>query len=504
MKSSGRYNLLLLLLPIVIIGIGSGLLDYFTPAMGDDLAKWNALGLGSYTHPDRSTISFLAAQYFDCNGRIFDGLGPALTYLLPRDIAAALMGTMTAVYFAFLAAAAGLWHRKRVAAADAIILIALLTLPWWDYMSLRVCQFNYLWSTAFALATVYFYFRTDIRNNFCNLSALLICGGLAAASHEQTGIALSAVFLPLSFSLLLNRSLAKTRASIAIGVALGTIFSISSPALWNRNAEFVRDADTGELLIGTLPFTLLLLIIIIGMSLTRTGRTKLRQLAATSWSAYVAIAVISGLIAVYSTTPGRTGWLPESMAMVALAIMLLDFRRRLSSIWTSVLCISALSLITAHYVVAIKWQYRVGREYNEVIEMYRTSTDGIVYLDATRDTDVPKIALGRVKAVPDADDLYLLEVIRSSYKQNHPLTILPEAFKGQLNSFSDSLTITGYTLYRQAPMTVWFTNPAGNRLSLTADSRVLSLIKAPDGSDIYLASPLIIDPGDHWRPISKQ
>ncbi len=499
MKTSSKYNLYLLLLPVVIIGIGSGLLDYFTPPMGDDLAKWNDLGLDSYTSPDRSTLSFLAAQYFDCNGRILDGLGPAVINLLPRAVASTLMGLMAGAYFALLAGAAGLWHRNRVAAADALILVALMTLPWWDYMLLRVCQFNYLWGTVFALATVMLFFRQPQRSGWWSLAGLFVISALAGASHEQIGVSLSAVILPLFFYRLLSKDVTRRQTAVAVGLAFGTLFSIASPALWQRNGVMVRDASVGELLITTLPFTLLLLAVCVAMLLTWKGRAGLASIFRSPCGAYILIAFISGLIAIYSTTPGRTGWLSESMAMVALARLFFDFRYRLSAIWTSVLCVSALALLAAHFVVAIKWQYKLGEEYREAVSLYRASGDGTVFLDATPDDAVPFIALGRVRGVPDADDTYLLQVIGNVYGAGKPLVIVPVAFRAEIDTFTDSLTGGGYSLYRSLPATHSLINPSGHVIAVSADRRVITPVTAPGGRTVYLASPLIIDPGDHWR-----
>ncbi len=488
-----------MLLPVAIIGIGSGLLDYFTPAMGDDLGKWDDLGLDAYTAPNRSTISFLAAQYFDCNGRILDGLGPAIINLLPRGIAAAIMGLMAGAYFGLLAGAAGLWHRNRVAAADILILIAMITMPWWDYMLLRVCQFNYLWGTVFALATVVLYFKPGLRLSGWRIFGLLVCSFLAGASHEQTGVAMSAVLLPITFYKLLNKDLARNQTVLSIGLSAGTLFSIASPALWQRNAEMTQDAPIGELLVTTLPFTLLLAAICIALSISKNGRFRLKSLIATSWLAYAMIAVIAGLIAIYSTTPGRTGWLSESMALVALARMLLDFRYRLSPLWTSLLCVGALALIAAHFVVAIKWQYKVGKEYDAVVTEYRISSDGIVYIDTTKETEIPVIALGRVKGAPDADDIHLYRVIERAYGEDKRLIILPEAFRSRLECIPDSLSIDGYTVYSNRPDSRCLTNPSGYRLTVSSDGRVITPITLSQQKTIYLASPLIIDPGDHWH-----
>ena len=103
---------------IVIIALATALLDYFTPLMGDDMAKWTAMGADrTESFPERQAISFIGAQYFGCNGRVFDAFGPLIVNLLPPVLASALMGLMTGLFFYVMCLAADVFRPGRVTLA---------------------------------------------------------------------------------------------------------------------------------------------------------------------------------------------------------------------------------------------------------------------------------------------------------------------------------------------------------------------------------------------------
>lgn len=484
-----------LLLPLIIVASGSFALDFFTPAMGDDLGKWNALGLDAYTAPTRDTLKFLKAQYFECNGRLFDGIGPVIINLLPHFAGALVMALMTTAYFLLMAACSGTWRRGRVTATWLITLVTLAAMPWWDYMLLRVCQFNYLWGTVFVLLFILIYYR-DVK---LHAIWLLAVGFLAGSCHEQSGVAMSAVFGVIAGSRWRAGTLDRKTGILTVALFAGTMFAILSPAFWHRAENHGADADFITLLLTTLPILLLLIAMIAVMALTRPGRRTLKQLYHTEWAAYVAVAIISGLIAIYSTIPGRTGWLSESLAIVALARMVISLNIKLPRAAAVTVSLLAAGLVSAHFLVAARWQQALGREYADVVDLFKASDDGTVYYDITLDNEVPPIALGRVKGVPDADDIHLINNISRAYGPGKRLVVVPTAFSSGLPSGTDRLDHGAYTLYRTPPPTDRYTDFIVEEILVTADGRVLTPFTAPDGSHLYLASPLVVDPGDSWH-----
>lgn len=493
-----------LLLPLIaVIVAGSALLDYFLPPMGDDLSKWATLGLDNYTHPDRSTISFLAGHYFGCNGRVLDALGPAFINLLPSVIASAVMGLMAGLYFVMLVKCSGFLKPGRTTAAYTLILVTLATMPWYGAMYLRVCQFNYLWGTTFCLLTIYLFFKeTPPARGFRHKFLLLSCAMIAAFSHEQNGVAMCAVMVPVSWLMYRRHRLNGRRMTLLIGLIIGTFITIASPAIWHRAETLGPDSTLGKLIITTLPIVILLLLTIVVLAMGRRGRSFLWDLMNSSWSVYVCVAIVSSLIAIYSTTPGRTGWLPESMAIVAFAIMLSRASIKTSRHLTTAICIICFGIIAWHFAESVRWQKKLGEEYRHTVELFRLSPTGTIFHDITPYTAAPPITLWRVKGTPDADDSYLKNVIETTYGPGKRLTVIPEAFHDRLPMDADSIVSGQYTIYRDRPSCKVFYDMVGNELLLTSDGRVMSQFFLPDSSLYYLAAPLVIDPGDNWHPVN--
>ena len=247
---------------LLVIAAGSGLLDYFTPMTGDDLMFWNALGLHDYTAPDRSTVSFILAHIFGCNGRLFDYMGPIITNLPPRWLSSVLMGAMAGVFFFSVLFAARVPSRRHTAFSLALLAVTLAVMPWWDSMYLRVCQFNYPWAAAFCLLFIGFFFRdASAPQGRLRLWALLFLGICAGASHEQAGVALCAAFLWWCFVGKRYRRLSLRRKYMLAGLLAGSLLSAGAPSIWARASAAAPGQSFGLLVATTLPVLMVFLLV---------------------------------------------------------------------------------------------------------------------------------------------------------------------------------------------------------------------------------------------------
>ena len=470
---------------IVIIALATALLDYFTPLMGDDMAKWIAMGADrTESFPERQAISFIGAQYFGCNGRVFDAFGPLIVNLLPPVLASALMGLMTGLFFYVMCLAADVFRRGRVTLACGFITVSMFTLPWWDSMFLRVCHFNYIWGSAFAILFIYVWFR-DLHPKKFGLLLLFLLGIMAGCFHEQIGVALTAYF---GLYVVIKRCRRPRLVSFA-GLCLGTLITLASPSIWNRNSEFIQDAPRGELLLTTLPLVVILIIITAALYL---GNSRLKAVVKSErYVAYLTIAVFSSAIAIYSSVPGRTGWLAESCALVALTMLCEAIDFKLSRRAAYCLIPVFYCLILAHFSTAIYWQYRMNREYDEAIDLFRNSDSGIVKMDYTNRLEPSPLTLYRVKGLPDGDDRYLKSVFQGHYGPGKTLTLItPESV------VTDSLPRDFSLLSGTSHDTIMVcTSPAGQTLVINPFNE--------NGATRYKIEPLIVDPGDKWHKVNS-
>lgn len=494
------------LLIILVTAIGSGVIDYYTPMMGDDLKFWRILGQENYNLPNRQTLWFFAAHINCCNGRLLDALGPIIINLLPKGMASIVMGCMTGLFFVSVLLCSGISARRDSSAAITLIAVTLAITPWWDYMLIRVCQFNYLWGSTFCLLFIYLFYMNNSNNDSkSKLVGIAVLGILAGSAHEQTGVAMCASFGLWALYHRNYRNLSKRQRYMLTGLAIGTLITFASPGIWNRaGGESVKE-EFFNLIVYTLPVYTLFLAVILSCLLSKRGRQFLRKCASSEWLTYTLAGGVAAMIAIISGIPGRTGLFSEICALVALSKMALVWNPRINKATSAVTAIIGSLFIISHYYIAAQTQHKLYRQYNDVIEAYKSSSDGIVFYDTTGRLDVPWLTLYRVKGAPDADDAFLLDCLRASYKPNGNIpVILPDGLTNFRQELTDSIVYHNITIYSTSPTHVVETVDNLNLQYYPGESaRYVTHTTIDDGREVWIATPRIRDPGDYNASVKQ-
>ncbi|MCM1337835.1 MAG: DUF6056 family protein [Candidatus Amulumruptor caecigallinarius] len=482
------------------IAVATALLDWWMPLTGDDLAFQTFLEADDPRGSVRHAIAFIIASLLDCTGRFFDFAGPIAVWALPQWLTSAITGVMGALYF-YAVILAAREQRSRPAAALLTILVTLLITPWWDSMWLRTCQYNYVWGTAFALLfSVLFFRRRRSDDRPAAIAGLILLGFLAGATHEQTGVALSASLLIFGVQGGNWRRWTRGQWCIAGALAFGTLITIAAPAIWRRAATESYHFPLGYLVITTLP---LYTLVVAGLAVSlcfRRGRQRLRAILGRDGAFLLVASAIAALIALVSGIPGRTGLFAEACAVVIVSRIAVAHFKPMRPIPSAVVCVACMGLIAIHYSAAIRGQRMALREHLVLEELYAESPDGIVYMDYTGRYDFPPAALLRIKGVPDDDDLWSRRKLMLYWRtDNRPLRILPTGLRGRmlLTGERDSVSMADVTVYNYAPATqavIPDTLPV--QLRESASPRVVTAAVTAAGERIWFAVPLVVDPGD--------
>ena len=122
------------------------------------------------------------------------------------------------------------------------------------------------------------------------------------------------------------------------------------------------------------------------------------------------------------------------------------------------------------------------KEFERYNRLYSESTDGIIFMDATRDSELPAILFNRLRGVPDHDDYYLHECLQRYYHKAEAPILLPEAIK---SGATDRLT-RGDTVYRQSRGPIY----NDNGRTMVETGFILN------GDTLYLGTVKEQDPGD--------
>lgn len=483
-----RYTSLVFI--IIIIAIATGILDYYLPAMGDDLKKWSYLGLDEYNLFSRDTIKFIAGHIVGSNGRLFDWLGPVLINCLPRIVIALIMGCMMGLYL--LSMLINLPLKSNNWFYILYIGIIISVMPWWDSMWLRVCHYNYIWSTLFDLLYIYFFFKkTEKKISKWTIFGLFILSFFAGAGHEMNGVSMSVAMMIWYFLHGRKEGVARCKRAMIVGLFIGTFTTVAVPSIWHRVASETLHDNLIHLLWTTLPvFIILVLTCIIVYSIPRS-REKFKEFIGNEVvQVMVIVATVAAFIALISGIPGRTGWLTESLSIILFArlVLLCDFK--IKSFPAVLITFVATAWIVIHYIVTIQWQARVYSEFEEVKTKYIQSTDGIVFYDYTSRYEVSPLTLYRVKGIPDADDKWLSYVMRMVYgNETKEFIVLPTNFENQ--EFQDSIVVDYYAIYKEKPLLI-IAEPDSLMIQVTNNG--LNVVnELPQG---WFSRPLVQDPGD--------
>ena len=142
-------------------------------------------------------------------------------------------------------------------------------------------------------------------------------------------------------------------------------------------------------------------------------------------------------------------------------------------------------LIIVHMAEVVRWQLRADTEIEQSINLYRSSTDGVIYLDPIQRYAFPWWCLNKNKGVPDADDYYINETFDRCIGGNRKqLRVLP----------IDAQTLRSIDITHSRPLGAGMVS----RTMPQADSSTHTITPfiSVDSIILYYTAPRIIDPGD--------
>ena len=477
---------------VAAISITSFFIFLHTPFNGDDWAyKMTFEGPAAKFDSWLSYPRWCGSHWLTTNGRIGNYLAPPLM-ALPSFLRALLCaGAIWLMY----------WASIKVSGARKGFLPVLLAtafafgLPWWDSMFIFDCQLNYIWTSALVMSACIVILNDSAKRPVSIISAFLLCGA-AGISHEAASAPLAASII--IWCLMTRKKPSKSQLILFVAFAIGTALVTLAPGIILRSSEqHTPDDPLPWLLLKSDPIVMLLWLTIAVLSLFGNGRRTVGQFIHSIPGLFAIAALLSMCISAYSGIVGRTGWFAEIYAFVAIIGWL---HRYGSPRWTSGSLILS-TLIVAQTIGCAVLQYRLHKESVEFESKYLESEDGLVFMDCTRDNEIPWWTLGRLRGIPDADDGFIL----FAYARYHgrlgqwPVVIPTEARKYlPLRAGSEYILTNGDILTakpqntRTAASYSFFDKPL---LITEIDGRTMTVQQVPGG---WYLSPLITDPGDRY------
>lgn len=459
---------------LLLISVSAFFVFLWSPYQGDDLAYRSAFQGANPAYDSWLYYPIWAARHWlHSNGRLANLMTPAL-FALPRPIVVILCTTALWLMYRLSIKIAGEDNSPMILIAGIFFL-----LPWWDSIFIFDCQTNYVWSSVAILAIYIILYEKD----YPLWLGIPVCF-LGAMMHESATVSLIAGIIGY---VVINKWRPDKNHSILICfLCAGAIFTIFAPGIILRaSSEKVPNDPWLWLLLKSDFIALFLWIIIIYFSFSPKNRKKLSFIFKTPLCVLAIGAFVEMIISVQSGIVGRSGWFAELFAIIVL-VRWLGFRDN------PIISSGILTLILQVAISCPIWQFKVWKDFKNFEKEYTESSDGIVFLDAIRDTDIPTVlTLNRMRGLPDPDDSYLRWCYALYYRKDMKFpVIIPKEAKGMTN---DTILSNGDIVLTKFPENVRLTKDEP-QVTLTQINGMDYVIQPFD--DMFHLSPRIIDPGD--------
>lgn len=347
-------------------GIISALYVYQRPLIGDDLffvSDLNVRGGGL-----RALPHLMAGIYMGCNGRWGDITNTVWLTLLPRMVTAIFAFIFTVLLPWASLKLCGLKVKQTVPVL-AMAMIMVFLLPWHD-MGHLVCWINYPWGAAIVLTCLIpLTRRNGMKSKWWILG--LPFAGMGAAWHEASGVPLVAGLLTWCCLNHKWKQFSAIKKWWFIAMIAGGLFTITSPAIWNRLAS--KGTPEGSMLYLLFSSANLSFIVFISLIvLFFADRRLCTKLSRDRFMVFAIASIVSGCIVMVGGVGGRAGFFAQIYGAIALMRIIViggwnvNKAKLLYSILALILYISAGYFVTMEYIRRMPLIERI----NEAIEVY--------------------------------------------------------------------------------------------------------------------------------------
>lgn len=383
---------------------------------GDDLSYASAFGgANPIIHNFVDFLRWPVRHWVNNNGRFANYLMPFFG-IIPQTIRALLCSLAIGAMLTVTIAASNLGRRSGWLPV-ALISVIMLAMPWWDSFQLIDVQLNYVWSSV-AVVLLYIILVAPPHSRRGTFLACIVAF-LAGCSHEAAG-------LPMMCGYIIYYVTAHVRPDknlrlILIWFAVGIALNLLCPGTLSRiGRPKTPDDPMMWLFMKSLPIVGAMWLSVGCLALSKSGRRVIGKVLRSPLSILLWATIVSSIVCLSGGIVGRSGWFASIYAIIVIFTILSHYTHR-SMKGLAV----ALSIVTiAQLAVTDWWQYILGSQQKEFVERFKSSPDGVVFMDALRDDAAPWVTLGKVRGAPDADDYYHLKNYTDYYRTDYRWPVL--------------------------------------------------------------------------------
>ncbi len=446
-KRETRLNILPLLL-ILFIGIAYTAIGFMIPPVGDDLGFIETFRSQNdcwYAFP-----RYVYRAWLWNNARMADMLNPIGYELIPDWLQAVSNGFVVGLMYLLAIKLSIKFNRRSPLFATLIVFILTFAMRWDGIWMEYNTFYNYVWSSAFIMASLGFLFSGYSQKGKWYWWLMLPFCFISAAMHEASGVPLSISLCVMLMLTSFYKEAYLLRRLTLIAMIAGGLFPLTSPASYQRIGSMLQPEPVLTIILGSAIFVVILILVIVCLLIFR--KQLLKSLVRSTWIVFVGIAILSSCFMLLSGFGGRTGWFAQLFAVIAIFQVADRLNIKIGRYAGLTVSMILSCLIIFHIWQVTAWQYRLSDETRSVISEYKKSTDGIVYFDYTSDRDLPWYLLRKNHGVPDDDDSYYRYRMRLHYGNGKQLVVLPVAFCPIPDSLSGFLIHGDFILTDKCPV----------------------------------------------------
>lgn len=311
--------------------------------------------------------------------------------ILPKWVGSGISALLWGVSMAWGAKLAGLEPRRLTPLLALGLCLWAFFMPWYDSMGVENFQFNYMWSTFFAVGVLRLFFSARERNH----ALLFAVGLLVGLWHEG----FTAPLLAALFTLVVCYPAFRTRRSLwlIVGLSLGMVWMLSWPASWHRLSDVTEGSDRGLGHVVFIAFQHPALLLMLLTCCVALCRRKWRALFADPLTIALLVCIFTSAVIHFATTrTSRTGWWAEYCSVIVIVSLL---RRMCPALTHSrgalniTLTTLLLGLTFARQVTVDYYTVKISRAYTDALERHLASDRNYVFAEVPTEQDAPLICL---------------------------------------------------------------------------------------------------------------
>ena len=473
---------------ILILSVLFAILHYFRPLEGDDLRYLQGyiekgIEKGEFLLFPRFAIGY----WLGCDGRCLNAIVPG-AFIVGAWFTAILSGLAFWMMFHFTVKSTQI---KNQTLAFLLILTLALSYPWWDYQHLFVCVTNYIAAVSLGLWAYCLIRDTGDKAAWWKVAICLIAGS------PMEGMSIPLCVGLWGYVLFSSPKVTRAQKWLVGAFTLGMLISVFSPGTIRRllASEEVVPNDTPIWLLLKSDAAVLVLYAVMAICLIfKSGRQALKKLLCSPMLVLVIASAVSAVICVFSGIVGRSGVFGQIFALIVLCSWAGMYFHPKCLVLNALISI----LLIAQYIGLDTVQYRLLKEYEQFEAAYRTSPDGVVAIDATKDNELPWWTLNALRGIPDADDSWLNFSAAAFHRTDSLMpVVIPTEALNYLPVKADSVALSdGSAVMSRLPNVPIDTVPLfkGYTLLLADINGRQYTIQPLRGG--WFVTPRILDPGD--------